>query len=816
MGELGEVPAGVASSKKDTPPLAEIGAGVKENLEREGVIGEHIAVFQKIAETRGINPVEGGLFMMVDGIKYTDMYGDSDNIDVNTDGKRMAVGRVDQVGQFETNNGVMTYIDEKGRQWLGAATAGNYDALHNAGYERGGIFVPFSNGETPTDPESKRKIRDVLTGKEKDQLEEERKIRVDEIINLRKSLFGDVAVIPERGEIYEEVAEEGEPGKHYVEKSEKDRAVEDLNPHDERDNAGYLRRIYKKGNVTFSFKGREEMPVYPTCQKSQTELISEPPSLIDQEEFGRYKEQLEETPKDEQLPSHLVVNKTLQGVIDLAIRLGSKDSGLLKLSSELKEGVYGQRALDLLDALVAVNYADMIVNKKFNSLKAVEYSDIDAEAIVLMGLMGDERAQKYAAESVDVLKSHDRKKVLRVEQGAEGYEPLSTQDLCAVHTTHYMPERTDKGYRVQTKFDAQTERRIVPRHTIHTTLNHTVEGHAGGSWDTAGVVIISPLNSMLKENGLPFNLSTVDTFWERNPGEGLVFPDAELVIPGGRDVEGFYEKRDGVYEFKSEGLEMADLLMVRDYYLENNQNLDPQEFEKFKSMINNSFNDILTKLRGESIASVSDPLGGQWDYEGARIAMDRFLLEGDSGKERRSYLDVLTQDTEEKPPESIKDAISKMLVESGATKCISAETENRETAVTSLAETLEEGVKTLVFAEIKKITVKDAIESRGFAVQPGGNWAWGGDQMVSYQTIALAKDLGAPYAGAHSDAVSKHNWFEERIKKDVVEEGMNGDENGKFDWPRYSGQYDYLLPEITPKSRRVLYDSGLLTSRVEF
>ena len=175
-------------------------------------------------------------------------------------------------------------------------------------------------------------------------------------------------------------------------------------------------------------------------------------------------------------------------------------------------------------------------------------------------------------------------------------------------------------------------------------------------------------------------------------------------------------------------------------------------------------------------------------------------------------MDVLTQDTDGNSPESIKDAISKILFESKATKYIGIETEDRGAAVTLLAEKLAGGVETVVFAEIKEIAVRDAIEGRGFSVQPGGNWAWGGSTEVTGQTVALGKELGVSSVSIHAE--SAHGLFEEQVEKQVLSAREGKRPNGKFDWKRYPGKYHALLPQITPKSRRVLYDSGLLTSRV--
>lgn len=73
-------------------------------------------------------------------------------VDRNTDGYNMAVGRLEKVGFYNSNNGVIAFVDGEGHMRVAPATSDRSQALEEAGYKRGGIWVPFSNGELPTDP----------------------------------------------------------------------------------------------------------------------------------------------------------------------------------------------------------------------------------------------------------------------------------------------------------------------------------------------------------------------------------------------------------------------------------------------------------------------------------------------------------------------------------------------------------------------------------------------------------------------------------------------------------------------------------------
>lgn len=60
--------------------------------------------------------------------------------------------RARQVGRYDTNNGLLAFVDETGATYLVPWTDQNIGILESAGYQYGGVFVPFSNGEVLIDP----------------------------------------------------------------------------------------------------------------------------------------------------------------------------------------------------------------------------------------------------------------------------------------------------------------------------------------------------------------------------------------------------------------------------------------------------------------------------------------------------------------------------------------------------------------------------------------------------------------------------------------------------------------------------------------
>lgn len=746
---------------------------------------EHLRIYQQTAEKKGVKPVEDGLFVVVDGIEYRHFGNETGRVDVNTDGYNMAIRRVEQVGTYDSNNGRVAFVDEQGRMRVGTCTKENFDVLQKAGYSRGGIWVPFSNGEMPTDRETYEQVRDVLTGKPAEQLKAERTVRVEEIIEARQSLFGEIAVLPDKEELYAKVADRAE--RQYV--NEEQLVQERLQPRVEKDNAGFERKVYTVNGVTFSFKGREELPAYPTLTNSRTTFLGESPNWVEQDDFQRYQEQLRGTQAQEGSPQHFIANKSLLGVVELAMQLGSKDSTLSQLRDELRQGVYNQRAMTILDALVATNYADAI--------RWGGKPEANAEAVVLLSLLGDAQAQAAVAENVEALKEHEEGIKAHREQRRTDYEPLKPQELCVVHATRYEPKSNETGFLVPTTFQA-TKGRVL-RNTVHTALNHKVAGHMYGSWGDAGYVLIAPFERMIKANGVPTVLNTVDTYWARDPSEPLVFAGGTLVSPGGSEINGLYEESDNVVKFKSQGLDTRDLISLTDYAKRN-------------GYLGDFSRDVDSALSGalHPYGSAME-IGEQWDFAQTQKAINQFLYHDDNAwGHEPALLGMLTAEVEGQPLVNMETAIGNLLVQSGAINGLKPDVQDREAAVATLAKTLSDRIKSTMFSEINELTVREVIRKQGFTVQPGGMWAWGNSWTVTGQTGALGEELGVP-VGAHTNTVDHQLTEKFSVAINQATEGERG--NGRFNWTKYTPDYDELVRQVDSKTRRTLYASGLLVAR---
>lgn len=757
--------------------------GIEANKQRN--IREHIRIYSEIAEKKGVKPVEGGMWMMVDGIEYRGWGNEAGRVDVNTDGYNMAIRRVDQVGTYDSNNGRVAFVDHQGGMWVGASTRENWEALTQAGYKRGSIWVPFSNGEVPADREIYQQLRDVLTGKRAEQLRAERNARVEAIVGLRRELFGEIAELLDREELYQKVSEGAERQYLNTERMTEER----LQPRIEKDNVGFERRIYTMNGATFSFKGREELPVYPTLENLQTISLGETPNWVEPEDYQKWQERLKLTQTQDGGPEHFAVNKTLLGVVELAIQLGSKDVSLSQVRDELINGVYSARALSLIDMLIAAGYV------RFGGF--AERANQNGEAIVLLSLLGDTQAQAAVVDAVEDMRKINRDEKVNLEREKAGYEPLKPQELICVYATKYRPEIIeDRGFLIETTFDATNGK--VLRNTIHTAFNHKVASHMYGSWGDAGYVVISPFEKMVEKNGLPSVLNTVDTYWARNPGELLVFADATLIAPGGGGIEGLYQEEGNVIKFKSEGLERQDLINLAANAKRNGY------FDSFSRDIERVLDDAFHPY------GFAKDLKTQWDFAAIQRSISIFFYQDEHGwGHQPELLRFLTAEAEGQTEIDIETRLRMLVEQSGAIDALKPEIVNKEGAVSVLAKSLADRIKSVMFTEINELAVREAIRRRGFTVQPGGMWAWADSWKVTGQTVALGEELGVP-VGAHTSMVDHE--LSERFNVGVnraIEAG-----GSKFNWTQYNPRFDDLIARLDPKTRRAVYASGSLAARL--
>lgn len=67
-----------------------------------------------------------------------------------------------------------------------------------------------------------------------------------------------------------------------------------------------------------------------------------------------------------------------------------------------------------------------------------------------------------------------------------------------------------------------------PRASSHWALNRKVESHSKGNWDTRRLAIVSPMDGMVRENGVPLALDQLDTYWA--VPESVKLPEGTTIL----------------------------------------------------------------------------------------------------------------------------------------------------------------------------------------------------------------------------------------------------------------------------------------------
>lgn len=342
------------------------------------------------------------------------------------------------------------------------------------------------------------------------------------------------------------------------------------------DQDGLTRQVYEFGGASFSFASREETPIYPTVEQSQpTRLGREPWRSGSLNHREHYKEQIDrQTNYDSTLaslrernadkPEHFITETSPYGVYSLLAKLQQDNPTWQIQAKAIAQGQYDQEALNTIDMITALN-AYYIGNRE-----DAEHQPLLGELVVVAALLGDQQAQQLADQATRLQRQREEAVIDRNNAAMSSREALTDaveafkpSDLVVVHATSYEPKQVEGGHEVSTTHDASG----FPRATIHTSLNHKVES-AGmyGEWDSNDYVIISGLDAMLQADGLPKSLNGADTWWTRDPGEALSFPDATLIMPGGEQDELAIKADHGRITYKSEGFTQSDIDAADDVY----------------------------------------------------------------------------------------------------------------------------------------------------------------------------------------------------------------------------------------------------------
>ena len=118
---------------------------------------------QQIAKERGVRKItnKNREWILIDGVevyspslKRKETYLRPD--DTRGNSHEQNYERAETIGTYDSNNGVITLVDENGDRYIAPWSKERMRVLKSAGYKVKSQYVPCSNGDLPTDPELKK------------------------------------------------------------------------------------------------------------------------------------------------------------------------------------------------------------------------------------------------------------------------------------------------------------------------------------------------------------------------------------------------------------------------------------------------------------------------------------------------------------------------------------------------------------------------------------------------------------------------------------------------------------------------------------
>ena len=512
----------------------------------------------------------------------------------------------------------------------------------------------------------------------------------------------------------------------------------------EKDEAGFLRKIYSYGESKFMFRGREELPFLDGFKNFNVAALGSIPVNVSMDEYESYWRRFKKNDGD----SLLLATMDMQGVVGIA-----KSFSIEEVTST-----------ELMDKVIACK---LKISKEGS----------DGEAIALASIFGDKEAIQFVENAVEDMENNDRavlqakREDLREQwEYHRRFEKVNVKDLVVVHATRYLPQQSEiiNGFEVLPTGESTSWKYL--RNTVHTTLNHKVEGHYGGHWDDTKYVIISPFTEVQSMNGNPSGLDVQDTWWVLGPGQKLKFPKARLVTPGDvLDGELIEFGKNHTY-FKFENYTIRDVFRIDGGH--------PILWKHIRNVLHDYLSestDFWKKIKTKYFPDMSiDYIKGYSDIDPKDI--QKQFLHGDIN-------------------EPIQRRIGQILIELGIND-LGIELEQIEDKIT-------EDIAKRLFGELNEMAVNQTIKRMGFPLR--------GD--LKGGTGSLGQEFDS-FITTTSHNYSIYNFLEQGHASNVQSATNNVD--GRFDWKKYNSEQKILKSKgLDPKTRRVLYVSGMFNSRFE-
>lgn len=158
-----------------------------------------------------------------------------------------------------------------------------------------------------------------------------------------------------------------------------------------------------------------------------------------------------------------------------------------------------------------------------------------------------------------------------------GLEYMSDpKNWVCVHLTKHEPKIDSEGKRcIETT--AMATDYMLPRASVHVTLNQIVGNNLGGNWDGASVIVLAPYKDVVRLNGNPQEVATEDTYFIPDPDKGLMLPSSTYIIKPDNSTGKLFTVGKKKATYKTDNYTREDI----DAILALSDNWDKDKYEKY-------------------------------------------------------------------------------------------------------------------------------------------------------------------------------------------------------------------------------------------
>jgi TP901 family phage tail tape measure protein len=226
-----------------------------------------------------------------------------------------------------------------------------------------------------------------------------------------------------------------------------------------------------------------------------------------------------------------IVKTTPEDLLKTAIKINPEDTSLQSMLNNIENKTHGAAEHEFLDNIAAAVSID-------NKGKARSYEKTAGFAEILSMLTGNKKAKTLVDFKTMNLYEIIRNNLARETERRSRVTEFNNMDnlpdpatIAAIHSTPYKVAKGEDGsiYLYPNAHYESPEKGDYSRASIHFGLEGRVRDHMWGEWPVTNQTIVTSLKSLMDDNGVPYSIKDIDTWFMRNPGQPLKISDNSLI-----------------------------------------------------------------------------------------------------------------------------------------------------------------------------------------------------------------------------------------------------------------------------------------------